>query len=113
MEKISLDLNNNIYENSLLLPETLWGIKFFPVYSWYFTILADDGRTFFCSRAHENGKAIHTPHNNSLLVEYFRFRLGVANGELVTMEHLVSYGRTDIDFYKIDEENYYMDFSVK
>jgi hypothetical protein len=39
-------------------------------------------------------------------------RLGVPLGEHVKMEHLLKYGRTDIDFYKIDDENYYMDFSV-
>jgi hypothetical protein len=44
--------------------------------------------------------------------EYFRKRLGVPLGEPLKMEHLLKYGRTDIDFYKIDDENYYMDFSV-
>ena len=43
---------------------------------------------------------------------HFGLRLGIANGNAVTMEYLEKYGRTDIDFYKIDEENYYMDFSV-
>ncbi|MCF6301014.1 MAG: restriction endonuclease, partial [Proteobacteria bacterium] len=66
-----------------------------------------------CTRAQENGKAIQTPHNNSLIGEYFSFRLGVANGNLVTMGDLSKYGRTDVVFYKIDEENYFMDFSNK
>ncbi len=65
-----------------------------------------------CTRAQDNGKAIHTPHNNSIIGEYFRKRLGVPLGDPVKMEHLLQYGRTDIDFYKIDDENYYMDFSV-
>lgn len=39
-------------------------------------------------------------------------RLGLANGELVKTEDLVKYGRTDVTFIKIDEEQYYMDFSV-
>lgn len=64
-----------------------------------------------CSRAQQNGKAIHTPHDNSLIGEYFRNRLGVPNGGEVLSEHFDRYGRVDIDFYKIDEETYFMDFS--
>lgn len=86
--------------------------NFFPPIAQHFTIHTDDGKILICTRAQENGKAIHTPHNNSLIGEYFRYRLGIANGNMVTMEDLEGYGRTDIDFYKIDEENYYMDFSV-
>ncbi len=85
---------------------------FFPLRGQHFTVQTDDGKIFVCTRAQENGKAIHTPHNNSLIGQYFRSRLGVASGALVTMQNLADYGRTDLDFYKIDEENYYMDFSV-
>ncbi len=94
------------------LKVNVYSTDFFPPVAQHFTIHTDDGKILICTRAQENGKAIHTPQNNSLLGEYFRFRLGVANGSLVTMEDLTSYGRTDIDFYKIDEENYYMDFSA-
>ena len=52
-----------------------------------------------------------TPHNNSLLGEYFRNRLGLPNGAFVTRQHLEDYGRIDVAFYKIDDENYLMDFS--
>ncbi len=94
------------------LKVNVYSTDFFPPVAQHFTVHTDDGKILICTRAQENGKAIHTPQNNSLIGEYFRFRLGVANGGLVTMEHLINYGRTDIDFYKIDEENYYMDFSV-
>jgi len=94
------------------LKVNVYSTDFFPPVAQHFTIHTDDGKILICTRAQENGKAIHTPQNNSLIGEYFRFRLGVANGSLVTMGDLTDYGRTDIDFYKIDEENYYMDFSV-
>jgi HKD family nuclease len=87
--------------------------SFFPPRTHHFTVNTDDGKILICTRAQDNGKAIETPHNNSLLGEYFRYRLGVANGALVTMAHFEKYGRFDIDFYKIDEENYFMDFSVE
>jgi|LSQX01.2.fsa_nt_gb hypothetical protein len=86
---------------------------FFPPRQSHFTVFTDDGKSFVCSRAQDNGKAIHTPHNNSLIGIYFRERLGVPLGDLVTMEHFQRYGRTDLDFFKIDDEQYFMDFSVK
>lgn len=85
---------------------------FFPPIGQHFTINTDDGKILICTRAQQNGKAIHTPLNNSQIGEYFRNRLNVANGELVIMADLTNYGRTDIDFYKVDEENYFMDFSL-
>lgn len=95
------------------LKSTVYSSNFFPQIAQHFTVHTDDGKILICTRAQENGKAIHTPHNNSLIGEYFRFRLGIANGNQVTMNDLASYGRTDIDFYRIDEENYFMDFSTK
>jgi hypothetical protein len=65
-----------------------------------------------CVRAQDGGKGLHTTLNNSLLGTYFRYRLGVKEGEFVTKEHLLKYGRTDVTFYKIDNENYLLDFSV-
>lgn len=94
------------------LPSTIYNTDFFPPIGSHFTVLTDDNKVLICSRAQANGKAIHTPHNNSLIGEYFRNRLGLANGAFVTIEDLQRYGRTDITFYKIDEESYYMDFSV-
>jgi len=94
------------------LPASVYHTDFFPEIKVHFTLLTDDGKILICTRAQANGKAIHTPHNNSLIGEYFRNRLGVPNGELVTLEHLQDYGRTDVDFYKVDDETYYMNFSV-
>ena len=34
------------------------------------------------------------------------------NGAFVTKEDLERYGRTDVTFYKIDDEQFFMDFSV-
>ena len=94
------------------LKSDIYKSDYFPPRKQHFTVHTDDGKILICSRAQENGKAIHTPHNNSLIGEYFRYRLGVANGGFITMDDLLNYGRTDVDFYKIDDETYYMDFSV-
>jgi len=93
------------------LESDVYRTDFFPPVSVHFTVFTDDGKTLIFSRAQQNGKAIHTPHNNSLIGEYFRNRLGVPNGEPVLTEHLTRYGRTNLTFYKIDDETFYMDFS--
>lgn len=87
---------------------------FFPVKGIHFTINTDDGKILICTRAQGDlgGKAIETPHNNSLLGEYFRNRIGLPSGAFVTKQALIDYGRTDVTFYKIDDETYFMDFSV-
>lgn len=85
--------------------------EFFPPRGTHFTVLTDDNKTFICTRAQDNGKAIETPASNSLLGEYFRHRLGLANGARVTTADLRAYGRTDVSFTKIDDETYLMDFS--
>ena len=51
-------------------------------------------------------------YSNAQLGEYFRNRLGLSNGAFVTKADLETYGRTDVTFYKLDEEQYYMDFAV-
>lgn len=94
------------------LPASVYRTDFFPPRTVHFTVLTDDAKTLICTRAQDSGKAIHTPHNNSLMGSYFRNRLGVADGAPVTLMDLQAYGRTDVDFYKIDAETYYLDFSV-
>lgn len=94
------------------LKAEVYNTHFFPDNTVHFTINTDDNKTLIATRAQDNGKAIHTPQNNSLIGEYFRMRLNLANGAFITKEDLATYGRTDVDFYKIDDETYYMDFSV-
>lgn len=98
----------------LQLSPHVYKSDFFPVKTIHFTVLTDDGCSFVCTRAQKakTGDAIETPHNNSLLGEYFRNRLGLANGARVRTADLDRYGRRDVTFYKIDDETYYMDFSV-
>jgi len=97
------------------LPQSVYRSDFFPLRPQHFTVITDDSKTFICVRAQKSneGQAIETPHNNSLLGEYFRSRLGLPNGAFITKADLERYGRTDVEFYKFDNENYYMDFSVK
>ncbi len=108
------EYNRNPNQAYIQLSPEIYKSDFFPLRGIRFSVLTDDGVTLICTRAQKNavGTAIETPHNNSLLGEYFRSRLGLAYGETVTKEHLVAYGRTDVEFYKVDEESYYMNFSA-
>jgi hypothetical protein len=100
---------NQAYIN---IPSYIGSSDFFPDRYKTFMVRTDDGVEFICVRAQDSGKGLHTTLNNSLIGEYFRFRLGLKNGAFVTKDDLLRYGRTDVDFYKIDEETYLMDFSV-
>jgi hypothetical protein len=105
----------NRNEAYIQLPPDVYKSDFFPAKPQHFTVVTDDSKTFICCRAQKGktGDAIETPHNNALLGEYFRNRLGLPNGAFVTRKDLEHYKRTDVTFYKFDNENYYMDFSVK
>lgn len=94
------------------LPSDVYHGNFFPPVAEHFTVVTDDGQSFTMTRAQQNGKAIETPHDNSLIGKYFRQRLLLPLGSFVEKRHLENYGRTTIDFYKEDDETYYLDFSV-
>lgn len=86
---------------------------FFPLNKQHFLVITDDDHTLELRVEQQNNKAITTPSSNALLGEYFRNRLGLANGAFITREDLEKYGRFDVTFYKYDAEHYYMDFSSK
>jgi hypothetical protein len=93
------------------VPSEVAKTDFFPPKGEHFTVVTDDGKVLVCTRAQDNAKAIETPHNNSLIGVYFRGRLGLASGQLITVDDLKRYGRTNVTFTKIDDETYRMDFS--
>lgn len=104
--------NRNPNEAYIPLPVGIARSGFFPLNKQHFMTITDDRHTLLLRVEQQNNKAITTPLSNALLGEYFRNRLGLHNGAYVTVNDLKRYGRTDVTFYKIDEEQYYMDFSV-
>lgn len=78
-----------------------------------FSVLTDDNEMFSCIRASGGyGKEIETPQDNTELGRWFRKRLGVDSGTMITSKIMKSYGREDVTFYKISEDQFFMDFSV-
>ena len=106
------ELRRNPNQAYIRLPNPIARSNFFPPRGDHFTIITDDDKSLICARAQDNGKAIHTSDSNSKMGIYFRNRLGLAGGSMITRQHLDAYGRTNVDFYKIDEETFYMDFSA-
>ena len=104
--------NRNPNEAYIHLPRRIAKSGFFPLEERHFTAITDDRHQLILRIEQQNDKAITTPARNSDLGEYFRNRLGLANGEYVSRVALDRYGRTDVTFIKLDEETYYMDFSV-
>ena len=86
--------------------------RFFPEKGIEFKAIADDGTEFRLIRAQANGKGIHSLPANDLIGAYFRSRLRIESGELIVLTHLLRYGRTAVDFYKIDNDLFFMDFSA-
>ena len=94
------------------LPRKTARSGFFPLEKRHFTAITDDRHQLILRIEQQGDKAITTPARNSDLGEYFRNRLGLANGAYVTRADLDRYGRIDVKFTKFDDETYYMDFSV-
>lgn len=104
--------NRNPNEAYIPLPAKVAKSGFFPLEKRHFTAITDDRHQLILRIEQQDDKAITTPARNSDLGEYFRNRLGLANGDFVTRADLDRYGRTDVVFLKLDEETYYIDFSV-
>lgn len=102
----------NKNEAYIPLPASIVRTGFFPINKQHFTVVTDDGHQLILRVEQQNNKAITTPLSNAQLGEYFRNRLGLANGAYVWRSDLELYGRMDVTFYKLDEEQYYIDFST-
>lgn len=83
---------------------------FFPPNGVHFQVVTDDGESFICTVAQAGGKAIETPHDNALLGQYFRKRLGINSGAFVDIRDLKEYGSTFVSFTKISDDLFLLDF---
>ena len=94
------------------LPANIAKSGFFPLNKRHFTVVTDDSECFIMRVEQDGNKAITTPRDNAELGRYIRGRLLVEEGAPVRRKHLLQYGRTEITFTKIDDEHFFMDFSV-
>lgn len=101
-------------EAYLQLTPEVYRSDFFPIKKHYFLVDADDGFSFVMNRVQkgEDGSALGTPEDNSLLGRYLRKRLGVPENLTIEKSAIDAYGRSDIDFIKVGDNHYKMDFSL-
>lgn len=94
------------------LPAKIYRSDFFPERPTHFILqnMRNENDIFFATRAQDNGKAIHSTENNSIIGKWVRDQLGVPHGQAISTEDLVSYGKTFIDFYRVNDETYLFDF---
>ena len=96
----------------LPVPVDIQRSGFLPERGEDFLIECDDGEILKCVRAQANGKAIQTSGNNAILGIYFRKRLNVRSGYVVTIDHLYRYGRLSVDLILKNNYRYFLDFST-
>ena len=104
--------NRDKNQSYLQLPSDVYKSDFFPKKGTYFLVYTDDGNSFAMNRAQktDEGTAIQTPEDNSILGKYLRKRLGLTDGKEILVNDILSYGRTDISITKFDNRHYYLDF---
>jgi len=96
----------------IAVPSALQRLDFLPSEGIEFLVHTADGEHWRCARRQANGKAIHTIESNSIIGRYFRRKLNVEDGGLVTLSHLVNYGRTSIELYKVSSVEFLLDFET-
>lgn len=106
------DGRSNKNEAYIPVPSSIQRDAFFPPPGEHFLVSTDDGKVLIMSTGSgAMGKDLRTPLRNGDLGEYLRYRMGIPNGAPFTDDDFAQYGRADVDFYRIDEETYFLDFS--
>ena len=103
----------NLSQAYLSIPVEVQRSDFFPDIGVEFDIICDDGFEMKCRRTQQNGKALCSSESNAILGDYFRKRLAIEPGDLVTVKHLSKYGRHNVDIHKRQDKPYFLDFSIR
>ena len=93
------------------VPAQIARTGFFPPRGVQFLVNTDDNKAIMMVVAEDGDKALHSPQGNQLIGEYFRMRVGVANGAPVHRRDLDRFGSRFVRFYRVDDESYFMEYS--
>ena len=93
------------------VPAQIARTGFFPPRGVQFLVNTDDNKAIMMVVAEDGDKALHSPQGNQLIGEYFRGRIGVANGAPVLRRDLDRFGSRFVRFYRADDESYFMEYS--
>jgi len=92
------------------IPSSVRNQNFFPPRGEHFQLITDDGESFIATVAQDGDKALETPHDNSILGQYFRKRLGLASGVFVDTEDLTRFGSTGVIIEFVGDDLYRLIF---
>lgn len=104
---------SNPNEAYIQLRPEVYKSGFFPVRGNHFTVKTDDGKEFVMGRVSKSaeGQQLQTPICNADLGVYFRNRLDIPLGQLITDKDLERYGRNSVIFTKKADLEFEMNFS--
>ena len=94
-------------EAYIAVPAKVRDTGFFPAHGHVFNVLANKTQWMQMSVVQGGSKGLQTT-DNSVLGLFLRQCLGLKSGCLVRLKDLK--GRTTVRFYKVDDENFYMEF---
>lgn len=83
---------------------------FFPPRGVHFNLATTDGRSMLMTAAQDGAKALESTQDNSIVGRYFRDRLGIKNGQRVTIEDLDRFGNRYVTVFKISDSEYILDY---
>lgn len=99
-------------EAYLQLTPDVYRTDFFPKKGVYFIVKTDDNNTLILNRAQKDeGSALQTPEDNTIIGLYLRKRLGIEKDQRITKEAITAYGRDYITLRKESDKEYLLDFS--
>ncbi|MDB6352154.1 NgoFVII family restriction endonuclease [Trichococcus sp. K1Tr] len=75
-------------------------------------LISDDNKEWIVKRAGEYGKYLIVVEGMNFY-EYFSTRLGIKEDRAISYDDFYGYGRTKVDFYKLNGDQFLLDFSVK
>ena len=92
------------------VPKEVQRSGFFPEVGVPFEVETDDGSRFTMVRAQQNGKALHSADDNSIIGRYFRQKLGLEPDAFVTTDDLRRFGATVVRFTAVGNGRYRLEF---
>lgn len=99
-------------ESYIAIPVQHARANFFPEIGQSFRTRTDSGFILSLVRCQQGGKALQSLPHNQILGRYLRERLGVATGLPISKAQLIGYGRTDIEFVRLNNAEYFLNFGV-
>lgn len=75
-----------------------------------FKVVTKDMGAFYMRMAQQGNKGLQSAEDNAIIGKWLRQKLGLNDGDFITLSHLLTYGSTEVIFKKFSNDIYTMDF---